>query len=93
MTALNCYACHRRGNHGGPDAQLAAYFTYEVVVDLGDEGRMPPALHEVGAKLTAAGFEDTLLGGVRYRTAMATRMPLFGKANVAHLPELFQVAG
>ena len=92
LTALNCYACHRRGDKGGPDAQLAAYFTYEVVVDLGDEGRLPPALHEVGAKLTPAGFEDTLFAGLRYRTAMATRMPLFGKANVAHLPELFQLA-
>ncbi len=72
--------------------QIAAYFTYEVVVDLGDEGRLPPALHEVGAKLTPSGFEDTLLAGLRYRTAMATRMPLFGKTNVGHLPELFQQA-
>jgi cytochrome c5 len=92
LMALNCYACHRRGNYGGPDAQLAPYFTYEVVVDLGDEGRMPPALHEVGAKLTSAGFEDTLFAGLRYRMAMATRMPLFGKANVGHLPEMFQLA-
>jgi cytochrome c5 len=89
LTALNCYACHQRGTKGGPDAKVAGYFTYEIVVDLGDEGRMPPALHEVGAKLTAAGFEDTLFAGLRYRTTMATRMPLFGKANVGHLPELF----
>jgi len=92
LTALNCYACHRRGNKGGPDAQASCYFTYEIVVDLGDEGRMPPALHAVGAKLTAAGFEDTLFSGVRYRTTMATRMPLFGKTNVGHLPGLFQQA-
>jgi cytochrome c2 len=92
MTALNCYACHRRGNKGGPDAQRAAYFTYEVVVDMGDEGRLPPPLHEVGAKLTPSGFEDVLLGGRRYRTAMATRMPLFGKANVGMLPDLFRQA-
>ncbi len=92
MTALNCYACHRRGTKGGPDAQRTAYFTYEVVVDLGDEGRLPPALHEVGAKLTSSGFEDVLLGGRRYRTAMATRMPLFGRANVGPLPDLFRQA-
>jgi len=92
MTALNCYACHRRGNKGGPDAQESGYFVYEVLVDLGDEGRLPPALHEVGAKLTPAGFEDTLLNGLRYRTSMATRMPLFGRANVGHLPELFRQA-
>jgi cbb3-type cytochrome oxidase cytochrome c subunit len=92
MTALNCVACHRRGNKGGPDAQHVPFFTYEVVVDLGDEGRLPPALHEVGAKLTPAGFGDVLLNGLRYRTAMATRMPLFGKANVSELPELFRQA-
>jgi mono/diheme cytochrome c family protein len=92
MGALNCYACHRRGSKGGPDGQRTAYFTYEVVVDMGDEGRLPPALHEVGAKLTPSGFEDVLLAGRRYRTAMATRMPLFGRANVGHLPDLFRQA-
>ena len=92
MTALNCYACHRRGNKGGPDAQASAYFTYEVVVDLGDEGRLPPALHEVGAKLTRRGSRTCCCRPVRYRTSMATRMPLFGKANVGHLPELFREA-
>jgi cytochrome c2 len=92
MTALNCYACHSRGDKGGPDPKRAAYFTYEVVVDLGDEGRLPPALNEVGAKLTPIGFEEMLHTGVRYRTYMATRMPLFGRANVAQIPEWFAEA-
>jgi cbb3-type cytochrome oxidase cytochrome c subunit len=92
MTALNCYACHARGGKGGPEAGDAAYFTYEVVVDLGDEGRLPPALNEVGAKLTPEGFEEALSGGPRYRTWMATRMPRFGRANVGQLLELFRSA-
>jgi cytochrome c2 len=92
MTAFNCYGCHVRGGKGGPDSGRAAYFGYEKVVDLGDEGRLPPALNEVGAKLTAAGFDDALFDGPRYRTYMATRMPRFGRANLKHLPELFHRA-
>ena len=89
LTARNCYACHRRDGKGGPDIRRSQYFTYDVLVDLGDEGRLPPPLDEVGAKLTAAGFEDALQTGTPYRTYMAARMPLFGKDNISHLPALF----
>jgi cytochrome c1 len=92
MSAMNCYACHSRGDKGGPDAKHAPYFAYEVVVDLGDEGRLPPALNEVGVKLSAVGFEEMLQTGRRYRTYMATRMPLFGRANIAPVPEMFAEA-
>ncbi len=92
MTVMNCYACHSRKDKGGLATERRDYFTYEVVVDLGDEGRMPPPLNEVGAKLTSRGFEDMLFKGQRYRTYMATRMPQYGKANVGHLPELFAKA-
>jgi hypothetical protein len=61
-------------------------------VDLGDEGRLPPDLSGVGAKLTAAGFDEALYGGERYRTYMATRMPRFGQSNLKHLPGLFAKA-
>jgi mono/diheme cytochrome c family protein len=88
MTALNCYACHVRDGKGGPDRLRSDYFTYEIVVDLGDEGRLPPPLDGVGAKLTPAGFEDALFSGKRYRSYMAARMPSFGKENVGRLPEL-----
>ncbi len=88
MNALHCFRCHERGGIGGADPRRSDYFVYETPVDLGDEGRLPPSLDEVGAKLTPAGFEDALVNGRRYRTAMATRMPLFGAANVAWLAEL-----
>jgi hypothetical protein len=90
MASLNCYACHQRADVGGPEDARRDYFVYDKVVDLGDEGRLPPALHEVGAKLTDDGFADMLLEGRKYRTYMATRMPLFGEQNVAALPKLFQ---
>jgi cytochrome c553 len=92
MTAFNCYACHSRNGKGGPEPARNGYFVYEIVVDLGDEGRMPPALNEVGAKLTPQGFEEALYSGERYRTYMATRMPRFGRASIGHLPELFAKA-
>ncbi|MFN4257982.1 MAG: PA14 domain-containing protein [Gemmataceae bacterium] len=91
LTAMNCFACHVRDGKGGPDRQRSNYFTYDIVVDLGDEGRLPPSLNVVGAKLTAAGFEDAF-SGQKYRTYMATRMPHFGKANASPLPELFAQA-
>jgi mono/diheme cytochrome c family protein len=92
MTVFSCSRCHPRGGKGGPEAGRAPYFSYEIVVDLGDEGRLPPALNEVGAKLTPEGFEEALFSGQRYRTYMAIRMPQFGRKNVGHLPELFAKA-
>lgn len=92
MNALACYACHARQGKGGPDAAKAPYFAYEVLVDLGDEGRLPPALSDTGAKLTPAGYEDALFSGKRYRSYMATRMPNFGRDNVGHLPALLTKA-
>lgn len=89
LTARNCFACHSRGDKGGPDIRRSQYFVYEKLVDLGDEGRLPPPLDEPGAKLTETGFEDALLKDTSYRTYMAARMPLFGKDNVSHLPALF----
>jgi cytochrome c2 len=90
MTAFNCYACHQRDKVGGPEDARRDYFVYETIVDLGDEGRLPPPLHEVGAKLTNDGFADMLIAGHKYRTYMATRMPQFGEKNIGHLPALFQ---
>lgn len=92
MASLNCYACHQRGDVGGPEDARRDYFVYEKIVDLGDEGRLPPPLHEVGAKLTDDGFSDMLIAGKPYRTYMATRMPLFGEKNIGHAHELFRAS-
>jgi mono/diheme cytochrome c family protein len=75
MAALNCYACHARGGIGGPEPGRDAYFVFEGVADLGDEGRVPPHLDGVGAKLTEETLHDVLHGGEEVRPYMPLRMP------------------
>lgn len=89
LLALNCYACHERGGIGGPEPGRGAYFTETEALDLGDEGRMPPALTGVGSKLTPDWLHAILTSGGRVRPYMATRMPHFDENQVAHLAEAF----
>ncbi|MEX2213151.1 MAG: PA14 domain-containing protein [Phycisphaeraceae bacterium] len=89
LTALNCYACHERDAIGGPEAGRAAYFRINGQAELGDEGRLPPKLTSVGGKLRPETITDLLTtNNSRVRPYMATRMPLFGKANAGHLVAL-----
>ena len=57
--------------------------------EMGDEGRMPPPLDGVGAKLKPDYLKQILDKGVDDRPYMHTRMPGFGTANVGHLVEAF----
>ena len=87
LLALNCYACHERDGRGGPEPGRAAYFTETEALDLGDEGRLPPGLTSVGAKLTPEWLHDILTDTGRIRPYMATRMPHFPAEHVAPLAE------
>jgi len=88
MSLMNCYACHSREGAGGPPSARAAYFQSSGEIDLGDEGRLPPHLNGVGAKLNRAWLENVLLRHGTARPHMATRMPGYGSI-VAGLPDLF----
>ena len=92
MTTMNCYACHQRDRRGGVDGLHRDYLTSVGEVDLGDEGRVPPHLNQVGAKLQSDWIKQVLVEGAAVRPYMATRMPQFGEANVGHLPALFEKA-
>lgn len=92
MTTLNCYACHQRDRRGGADGLHREYLAGVGEVDLGDEGRIPPHLNNVGTKLQADWIKQVLVDGAAVRPYMATRMPLFGADNVGHLPALFEKA-
>ena len=88
LASLNCIACHERSGLGGPATERRALFT-STQPSLGDQGRIPPPLSHVGAKLTPQWFDDVMLHAQRQRDYMDAAMPQFGEAQVRHLPELF----
>jgi cytochrome c553 len=88
LTSLNCIACHERDGLGGPTQERRALFT-STQPALGDQGRVPPPLSHVGAKLTPQWLGEVLLRGGRQRDYMDAAMPQFGEAQVGHLVELF----
>jgi mono/diheme cytochrome c family protein len=88
LTRFNCIACHDRRGLGGIAPERNALFT-STAPALGDQGRLPPPLSDVGAKLTTAGLEGALLQGQRPRPYVETVMPQFGEANVRSLIPLF----
>lgn len=87
MTAFRCIACHVRDDYGGAPEEYNAFFT-GTEPNLGDDGRIPPPLTLVGAKLRPAWLAKVLFDGESVRPYMATRMPQYGSVNLAHLPDL-----
>jgi len=90
LARLDCLACHARNDAPGPQGEVRAAFS--STADLGDEGRFPPDLTGVGAKLRTGALHDVLVDNARVRPYMLTRMPHFGEAAVGHLPEAFSRA-
>ena len=77
MHALNCAACHDRNGSGGPDAARKVYFGGDVA--LGDTGRYPPPLSQIGAKLKFGWLAKVLDGTApKMRPYLKTQMPHFG---------------
>ena len=89
---LNCYACHARDGIGGPHSPRAEFFKSAGEVDLGDEGRIPPHLTKVGAKLKPDWTAEVLLRKGAVRPYLLTRMPQFSAPVVEKLPDLFAQA-
>ena len=90
LERFSCLACHARDGVGGPDEKKREHFRELVEVDLGNEGRLPPRLDGVGRKLYSKWMTHVLVDGAVERPYLATRMPLFGAANVAELGQLFE---
>lgn len=87
LSGLNCVACHERDGLGGPAPERRALFTGSQP-NLGDQGRIPPPLTGVGAKLNPEWLAEVLLRGGRQREYLDARMPRFGEAQVGHLVAL-----
>jgi mono/diheme cytochrome c family protein len=88
LTAFNCYACHERGKAGGVEPALSPFFLTKEK-EMGEEGRVPPALNGVGAKMNPDYLKKVLATGAHDRPYMLTRMPGFGEPNVGHLVKAF----
>jgi mono/diheme cytochrome c family protein len=88
MLTFNCYACHVRDKVGGATELTNKLFT-TTTPEMGDEGRVPPPLDGVGAKLNPEYLKKVLDKGADDRPYMHTSMPGFGAANVGHLADAF----
>jgi len=80
LAVYNCFACHRRGDQGGPEVGRAAYFLPVEELDMGNEGRLPPPLTEAGRKLTPRWLRKVLKGSGRVRPYLMVRMPDYSPA-------------
>jgi mono/diheme cytochrome c family protein len=89
LTAFRCINCHVRDDYGGVHDAHNAFFKGSQL-NLGDDGRIPPPLTWMGAKLQSAWMKKVLFDGESVRHYMATRMPQYGAGNLSHLPELFR---
>lgn len=92
LLQLNCYACHEREALGGVGRFRKPYFETVGNVDIGDEGRLPPALTGVGKRLTTAWINSVLNGKGSVRPHMTIRMPVFPASATKSLPGLLAKA-
>lgn len=89
LKTFNCLACHERDRLGGVTPDRNPHFQ-TTDLNLGDQGRIPPALSGIGAKLNPKWTRDVLVNRREIRPYMKTRMPQFGEENVGHLVDLFE---
>jgi len=89
LLRLNCVACHERDGRGGVGTDRRGFFETVDHVDLGDEGRLPPRLTGVGARLQKPWLGKAVTGAVALRPFMRARMPEYPPQVVSPLPEAF----
>lgn len=94
LVGNDCLSCHARDGRGGPAAAWRPFFTtVDEEVDLGDEGRLPPDLTDIGARMTTHAMRDVIVHGARARPWMATRMPLYEERGDGVAELLSRTAG
>lgn len=90
LKRMSCTACHVYEGEGGVPEVLDLYFQpKDERVDIGDEGRLPPDLEQVGVKYTTDWLREVLLEKGVARPYMHVRMPAFHEDVVAPLVEGF----
>ena len=91
LSTFRCVNCHQRGALGGVAPERDTYFR-TTNQNLGPQGRIPPPLTAVGAKLKPRWIREVLVSGRTIRPYMKTRMPQYGAENVIHLVGLLAEA-
>lgn len=87
LSSFRCISCHQRDGLGGVTSERNPHFQ-TTNLNLGDQGRIPPQLSGVGAKLQPDWLRDVLVNGRAIRPYMLTQMPQFGEKNIGHLVPL-----
>jgi mono/diheme cytochrome c family protein len=87
LVSNHCTACHGRGDLRGIADDRQQFFTSREA-SLGEDGRLPPTLTLVGAKLQRDWLRDAIAHGQAARPYLRTRMPAFGPELAARLTEL-----
>ncbi|MEM7602056.1 MAG: c-type cytochrome [Verrucomicrobiota bacterium] len=77
LAAMNCYACHEREGVGGPTNATNHFFVGDE--SLGDSGRLPPPLNDIGHKLQEDWMKSVFEGSEesRVRPYLKTQMPAY----------------
>ena len=88
----NCHACHERNQLGGIGRHRKPYFETVGHIDIGDEGRLPPALTGVGNRLTTSWITSVLTGKGSIRPFMTIRMPVYPAEVTKPLAAMFASA-
>ena len=88
MKSMRCSACHDRDGIGGVDPSIDTFFK-TTNQNLGPQGRLPPSLTLIGAKLNPKWLRQVLVEARSVRPYMITRMPRFGLENVQHFLDAF----
>lgn len=91
LVRFNCTACHDRDKLGGVEEARNSHFQSDMP-EMGDEGRIPPGLSGVGAKLNPEWLRTVFAEGAKDRPYMFTRMPKFGVENVGGLIAALETA-
>jgi cytochrome c2 len=91
LIRFNCTACHDRNQLGSVELARNPHFQSDMP-EMGDEGRIPPSLTGVGAKLNPQWLRTVLAEGAKDRPYMFTRMPKFGIENVGELITALEAA-
>ena len=86
LRRFNCLNCHSRDGEGGIPTDLADQMRQLEKAENADDVR-PPLLTGIGHKTRTSWLKSVLMGGGRARPWMQLRMPQYGEANVAFLPE------